>query len=58
MAGDIPDLPQEMEIILHCQKGMRSLQAAAILKAQGYLEVYSLSGGYEAWVNCFEDATE
>ena len=58
MAGDIPDLPQEMEIILHCQKGMRSLQAAQILKAQGYLDVYSMSGGYEAWISCFEDASE
>ena len=50
MAGDMPDLPQEMEIILYCQKGMRSLQAAQILKAQGYSEVYSMSGGYEAWL--------
>lgn len=58
MAGDLPDLPQEAEIILHCQKGMRSLQAAQILKAQGYLDVYSLSGGYEAWLNCFEDGSK
>lgn len=58
MAGDLPDLPQETEIILHCQKGMRSLQAAQILKVQGYLDVYSMSGGYEAWVSCFGDASE
>lgn len=50
MAGDFPDLTHETEIILHCQKGMRSLQAAQILKARGYLEVYSVSGGYEAWL--------
>ena len=58
ISGDMPDLPQEMEIILHCQKGMRSLQAAQILKEQGYLDVYSLSGGYEAWVSCFEDESK
>jgi rhodanese-related sulfurtransferase len=50
MAGHLPDVPQNAEIILHCQKGMRSFQAAQILKAQGYQEVYSMSGGYETWL--------
>lgn len=48
--GHLPDVPQNAEIILHCQKGMRSLQAAQILKERGYQEVYSMSGGYEAWL--------
>lgn len=51
LSGDTPDLPKETEIILHCQKGIRSLQAAQILKEHGYCDVYSLSGGYEAWVS-------
>lgn len=50
LEGIIPDLPQNKEIILYCQKGVRSIQAAHILKAQGYLDVYSLSGGYLAWL--------
>ncbi len=50
VAGRLPDVPQDREIILHCQKGIRSLQAAQILKARGYQEVYSMSGGYEAWL--------
>lgn len=48
--GHLPDVPQNVQIILHCQKGMRSLQAAQILKERGYQEVYSMSGGYEAWL--------
>lgn len=48
--GHLPDVPQNAEIILHCQKGMRSLQAAQILKERGYQEVYSMLGGYEAWL--------
>lgn len=49
LKGEYPDLDQNAEIILHCQKGLRSQQAAQILKAQGYFEVSSMSGGYEAW---------
>lgn len=48
--GDLPAVPQGEDIILHCQKGMRSMQAAQILKAQGYLDIYNLAGGYEAWL--------
>lgn len=50
-SGDIPDIPKETSIILHCQKGMRSIQAAQILKTHGYTSVVSLTGGYEAWVS-------
>lgn len=50
MQGIFPDLPNGAEIILHCQKGMRSLQAAQIFKDNGFMDVASLSGGYEAWL--------
>ncbi len=55
MEGAFPDIPQE-DIILYCQKGMRSMQAAQILKSEGYLDIYSMSGGYEEWLNYREDA--
>lgn len=51
MQGIFPDLPHGAEIILHCQKGMRSLQAAQIFKDNGFMDVASLSGGFEAWLN-------
>ncbi len=48
--GKIPDLPTNQDIILYCQKGLRSIKAAEILKANGYINVISMSGGYEAWL--------
>ncbi len=50
MQGNIPDLPSDCEIILHCQKGKRGEHAAQILRAQGYLNVSNMAGGYEAWL--------
>lgn len=41
---------KEMEIILYCGSGNRSLLAAASLKKMGYLNVKSMQGGYKGWV--------
>ncbi len=53
IAGHMPESYRGEEIILHCQKGKRSMQAVDILRAHGFADVKSLSGGYEAWL---EDA--
>ena len=50
MQGNRPDLPKDRDIILYCQKGMRSEQAAHILKAQGYMNIINMAGGYDAWL--------
>jgi adenylyltransferase/sulfurtransferase len=50
MQGKFPDAAKDADIILHCQKGIRSLQAAQILKANGFQSVSNLIGGYEAWL--------
>jgi len=42
----IPD--KETIIIVHCQKGIRSKEAAELLTILGYLNVYDL-GGIEDW---------
>ena len=36
-------------IVLMCHHGMRSMQAAGQLLAQGYRKVYNLEGGIDAW---------
>ncbi|MBP7722536.1 MAG: HesA/MoeB/ThiF family protein [Alphaproteobacteria bacterium] len=46
----IPNLPKDCDIIIHCQKGTRGLHAAEILRARGYLNVSNMEGGYEAWL--------
>jgi sulfur-carrier protein adenylyltransferase/sulfurtransferase len=48
--GDLPDLPPDREIILHCQHGVRSLHAAQILRNHGFLNIAHMAGGYEAWL--------
>ena len=40
---------KEMPVIVHCEAGYRSDQAARILTAAGYATVRSLSGGAAAW---------
>ncbi len=37
------------EVVLYCHHGMRSLDAAAWLRAQGVAGARSLSGGIERW---------
>ena len=49
-AGQLPNLPKDAEIILHCQKGKRSLAAGEIMQAAGFQNVISLHGGYSAWL--------
>lgn len=48
MAGSIPLEFKDRDIIIYCQRGVRSLQAAGILKEYGFENVTSLSGGYSA----------
>ncbi len=49
MAEDMPGHDRDCEIIVHCQKGMRSLEAARLMREHGFTDVASLSGGYDAW---------
>ena len=49
--GELPALPKDAEIILHCQKGKRSLAAGEIMQAAGFKNVISLHGGYSAWLD-------
>ncbi len=44
----IPD--QNAEIILYCGGGYRSALAADALQRMGYRRVFSMAGGYKAWV--------
>ncbi|MFD1754005.1 ThiF family adenylyltransferase [Rufibacter sediminis] len=45
-------LPQHLPIVTICQKGSRSLKAAEmLLEKEASTEVYSLTGGMEAWLS-------
>jgi thiosulfate sulfurtransferase len=45
----ISDVDPDTPIIVVCYHGISSQGAAQYLIGQGFEEVYSLSGGYEAW---------
>jgi len=40
---------KEKPVIAYCARGNQSTQAAAILRKQGYVNVFNLSGGFAAW---------
>ncbi|MGB4706516.1 MAG: rhodanese-like domain-containing protein [Aquiluna sp.] len=44
----LKEIPVEREILVICQSGMRSSQAAGILSKNGY-QVKNVSGGMAAW---------
>jgi len=43
------EIDRNKTIICMCHIGGRSAQVAAFLAAQGYADVYNLTGGIEAW---------
>ena len=45
----IKDWPRDREIIVYCQHGQRSIQAAQFFQNHGFENIKSLSGGYAAW---------
>lgn len=55
----LPDLPNRLDevrdladgrpIVAHCHHGGRSLNAAAILRQAGIMQVKSMAGGIDAW---------
>lgn len=48
--GPLAEMEKNAQIILHCQTGVRSMQALRILRDQyGFTNIKSLYGGLEAW---------
>ncbi|MCZ6770103.1 MAG: rhodanese-like domain-containing protein [Acidobacteria bacterium] len=41
--------PRDRQIIVYCQHGERSLTTTQFLRTQGFQNVFTLSGGFEAW---------
>ncbi len=43
------ELDREVEILILCHTGVRSLAAADYLRAQGFARAFSLAGGIHRW---------
>ncbi len=49
LAAKLPPLEEAEDVVLYCHHGIRSLDAAAWLRAQGVEGARSLAGGIERW---------
>lgn len=55
--GEIParlaDIPKNKEVVLYCEKGIRSTIAIQRLETLGFHNLINLSGGMKAWKSKF-----
>jgi adenylyltransferase/sulfurtransferase len=49
LGARLGELPADTEIFVVCQKGMRSLRGARLLREKGRLRARSIRGGIDAW---------
>jgi len=47
--GKYMNLPKDTKIVFSCKSGMRSLDVAAYFAGHGFTQVFSMSGGIDAW---------
>lgn len=43
------EIPQDLPVLLYCEKGIRSIIAIQRLEMLGYTNLYNLAGGMKAW---------
>jgi len=49
LEDNLPQLPKDSEIVVHCNVGHRSGLAVSILKRHGFTRVHNMLGGIRAW---------
>lgn len=49
LANKADDLDKDRPVVVICQSGMRSSNAARLLKKKGFKEVINVKGGMNAW---------
>jgi adenylyltransferase/sulfurtransferase len=51
--GELPsrinEIPRDKEVVLYCEKGIRSVIAIQRLEAAGFTNLINLSGGMKGW---------
>ena len=50
----LTELNQDDEFVVICHHGMRSVQAASFMEAQGFDKIINLAGGIQAWADCVD----
>lgn len=54
LLGHLPEIPKDKDVVLYCEKGIRSTIAIQRMETLGYNNLYNLSGGMKAWKYSFE----
>lgn len=49
LMGRAGELPDNVPVVLYCEKGIRSIIAAQRLAGLGFQQLYNLTGGIKAW---------
>lgn len=51
--GELParymEIPRDEDVVLYCEKGIRSVIAIQRLETVGYTRLFNLAGGMKAW---------
>jgi rhodanese-related sulfurtransferase len=60
--GEIParmaELPNDMNLVVMCHHGMRSLRVVQFLRAAGFARAINLEGGIDAWAEQVDPAMQ
>lgn len=48
-AAFVENTPKDKPVVVVCYHGVSSQQAAQVIAQQGFEDVYSMDGGFEAW---------
>ena len=49
LAQRMAEIPHDTDIVVYCEKGIRSVIALQRLELAGYTRLYNLTGGMRAW---------
>lgn len=49
LMGRIHEIPTDKDVVLYCEKGIRTVIAIQRLEASGFHNLFNLSGGMKAW---------
>ena len=49
LENNLSAIDKDEVVVLHCKSGKRSLKALSVLKKNSFKEVYSMTGGIDAW---------
>lgn len=50
LKNKINDLDKNKKVVAYCQNGMRSKSAANLLAKNKFTNIYTINGGFDAWV--------